>query len=304
MKVAITGASGFLGRYLSSELTASGHQCRGLIRPTSRHLNPKLPVEWVVGSLEDPIALNDLVEGADAVIHAALDHPGGGFLRTGIDVASFVDRNLIGTIRLIEAAKAAGVGRFVVISSGAVHDEILGDRPLDETHPLWPRTHYGATKAAIEAFVHSYGRGEKFPICALRPTAIYGLADPLSESRSYHLIAAVVRGEDVTCRGGSKQVHAGDVARATQVLLSAKGVAGEVFHCTDLFVADRDVAMIARTIADSNGKIQGEAPTSRNPISCEKLRNRGMKFGGQTLLEATIEAMVRATEFEFRSKSC
>lgn len=298
MKVAITGASGFLGRYLVGEMIRLGHECRGLIRPTSRRTASKPNIDWVEGSLEVGEAVGSLVEGADAVVHAAHDHPGGGFLEPGIELPSFVERNLVGTIRLIEAAKTARVGRFVVISSGAVHDEILGDRPLDEAHPLWPRSHYGATKAAIEAFVHSYGRGEKFPIRALRPTSIYGLADPLAESRWYDLVLAVVRGEDLTFRRGTKQVHALDVARATVLLLATDNIAGEVYHCTDLFVAERDVALMARAIAKTSGAIEGEVPVSRHPISCDKLKKLGMTFGGEPLLRATIEKMVRAIQAE------
>ena len=45
------------------------------------------------------------------------------------------------------------VRRFVFIATCAVHDVILSDRPLDEAHPLWPKSHYGAHKAAIEKFV-------------------------------------------------------------------------------------------------------------------------------------------------------
>src|SRR5207302_10921611 len=139
---------------------------------------------------------------------AALFHPGGGFRGGEGDLPRFVEMNVVGTIRLIEAARAAGVSRFVFISTCAVHEKILDDRPLDETHPLWPTSHYGAHKAAIEAFVHSYGLGAGYPICALRPTGIYGLAHPPRRSQWFDLVAAVARGEDVECRGGGKEVHA------------------------------------------------------------------------------------------------
>ncbi len=71
--------------------------------------------------------------------------------------------NLLGTLELIEASIAAGVKRFIFVSTCAVHEKILDDRPLDEAHPLWPLTHYGAHKAAIEKFVHSYGYGQGLP---------------------------------------------------------------------------------------------------------------------------------------------
>ncbi len=291
MKVAITGASGFLGRYLVEVLTAAGHQCRGLSR-SARSARSESAVEWVQGSFTDGGTVAELVAGADAVVHAAFDRPGSGFIDPDIDVASYVDRNLIGSIRLIEAARRAGVGRFVLISSGAVHDEILPDRPLDETHPLWPHSHYGATKAALEAFVHSYGQGMGFPICALRPTAIYGVADPVEQSRWYDLIHAVVRGETVLCLKGGKQVHARDVARATTLLLAADGVAGQIYHCTDLFITDHAVAEMARDRAGSKARIEGEVPQARHPIACRQLKALGFKFGGEPLLQATVSDLV------------
>src|SRR3954447_2248111 len=181
MQIGLTGATGFLGRYLAAELVGQGHRCRCWYRTNSDRSAMGVPQDaltWVPGDLGDPGAASDLVQGCDAVVHAALFHPARGFMGGEGDLPEFVEKNLVGTIRLIEAARKARVSRFVFISTCAVHDQILDDRPLDEAHPLWPLSHYGAHKAAIEAFVHSYGAGQGFPICALRPTGIYGLAHP------------------------------------------------------------------------------------------------------------------------------
>ena len=93
------------------------------------------------------------------------------------DLLAFLETNVVGSVRLMQAARTAGVSQFIFISTCAVHDVILGDRPLDETHPLWPKSHYGAHKAAIENFVHSFGlpgttNGAQagWDICSLRPT--------------------------------------------------------------------------------------------------------------------------------------
>ena len=133
----------------------------------------------------------------------------------------FAQKNVVGTLMLIEAARRAGVGRFVFISTCAVHEKILDDRPLDEAHPLWATSHYGAHKAAIKKFVHSYGLGEGYPICALRPTGVYGVTRPIKHSKWFDLVSAVVRGETVRCSRGGKEVHAADVAKAVGVLLAA-----------------------------------------------------------------------------------
>src|SRR5262249_28070615 len=137
-------------------------------------------IEWLPGELGDAAAVQVLVKGVDAVVHAGLTRPvGTGFTTSAqSDILAFVERNVMGSLQIFQSAFAAGVPRFVFISTCAVHEVILDDRPLDEAHPLWPRTHYGAHKAALEAFVHSYGFGAGWPICALRPTGIYGLAHP------------------------------------------------------------------------------------------------------------------------------
>ena len=131
---------------------------------------------------------------------------------------------------MIEAARASKVNRFVFISTCAVHERIPSDRPLDETHPTTPTSHYGAHKAAIEQFVHSYGWGQGYPICVLRPTGVYGLAHPPQESKWFDLVRDVARGVAVTGQRGGKEVHAADVAEAAALLLAAPNIAGEVYN--------------------------------------------------------------------------
>ena len=166
-------------------------------------------VEWLPGHLADKESMKDLVDGCDAVVHAGLSRSGRSFQVREIDVVEFACINILGTLELIEAARAAGIKRFVFVSTCAVHDHILSDRPLNEAHPLWANTHYGAPKAAIEKFVHSYGLGSGFPICSLRPTGIYSLANPLENSKWFKPVEAVVRGVDVQVskdsQGNSKQ---------------------------------------------------------------------------------------------------
>jgi nucleoside-diphosphate-sugar epimerase len=297
MKIALTGATGFIGRYIATHLADGGHQLCCWHRPTSdrsgfEHLTGSL--EWATGDLGSAASCQALVAGCDAVVHAALDHPGGGFRGGEGDLVEFVEKNIVDTIRLIEAARQAGVGRFVFLSTCAVHEKILDDRPLDETHPLWPLSHYGAHKAALEKFVHSYGLGDGFPICALRPTGVYGTAHPIRESRWLDLVSAVVRGETVTCQRGGKEVHAQDVARAVGILLAAEGIAGEAYNCYDQYVSEYEVAMIAKRMSGSNSEIRGRRTSPKHQIETGKLRALGMAFGGAALLGKTIAELVEA----------
>lgn len=295
MQIAVTGATGFLGRYVISELAGAGHECRCWYRPNSDRSGLEAiakSLTWVAGALGDREASRALVQGCDAVVHAALDRPGAGFRGSEGELLQFVETNVVGSLALIEAARAAGAGRFVFISTCAVHEKILDDRPLDETHPLWPSSHYGAYKAAVEAFVHSYAQRDGYAICALRPTGIYGPAHPISASKWFDLVHRVARGEPVDCRRGGKEVHAADVARAVRILLDAEDVAGEVYNCYDRYISEFEVAGIARTLSGSRSEIAGPAPTPKHQIETGKIRALGMNFGGRPLLEQTIRQML------------
>ena len=299
MKIAITGGSGFIGHYLLRQLAADGHQLRCWFRPASDRSgldDIASSLQWLPGRLNHAADSEALVTGCDAVVHAALDRPGFGFRGAEGDLVEFAERNILGSLRLIEAARRAGVGRFVFISTCAVHEQILGDRPLDENHPTRATSHYGAHKAAIEQFVHSFGLGLGYPICALRPSGVYGLAQPPQDSKWFDLVQAVVRGQPVTCQRGGKEVHAADVAKAATLLLRAPevSIAGQAFNCCDRYISEWEVAHLAQQTADSNAPIHGLQTAAKNQIVTEKLRRLGMTFGGQPLLEQTIRQLVAA----------
>ena len=302
MLIAVTGATGFLGRYIVNHLLEVGHQCRCWHRPESNRggfVDGGGGIEWIPGDLSDEGAAAELVRGVDAVVHSALMRPTrSGWSGAEGNLLTFAQINVMGTLRLMEAAKKAGAGRFVFISTCAVHDVILADRKLDEAHPLWLRSHYGAHKAALEAFVHSYGLGAGWPICAVRPTGIYGIDHPVEASKWYDLVQRVLKGEPIASAKGGKEVHAGDVARAVGVLLNAPAeqIAGQAFNCYDMYVAEQDIARIAAKIAGRSAKIEAMNEGPRNQIETGKLRSLGMTFGGAELLERTVAELVHAVK--------
>ncbi len=298
MRVALTGATGFIGRYMVRHFDKLGHSLRCWHRASSdlSGFDEIAQLTWVEGDLGERESADELVQGCDAVVHAALYRPGPGFRGAEGDLTEFVQKNVVGSIELIEAARAAGVPRFVYISTCAVHEKILADRPLDEAHPLWMTSHYGAHKAAVEKFVHSYGLGVGYEICALRPTGVYGLARPAEDSKWYDLVASVVRGEAVECTRGGKEVHAADVAKAAGVLLTADGIAGEAFNCYDRYVSQLDVATLAKEISGSSAEISGEPKQPKHQIVTDKIQALGMKFGGDELLRQTVSELVQAAQ--------
>jgi nucleoside-diphosphate-sugar epimerase len=296
MKIGITGATGFLGRYITNEALQQGHRCQCWHRETSdrggfEHATDE-NLTWLPGTLGDDEATAALVKDVDAVVHAALDHPNGGFRGSGKNVVEFVQKNVLGSLKLMAAARNANVGRFVFISTCAVHEVILDDRPLDEAHPLWANNHYGAHKAAIEKFVHSFGLGDDYPICALRPTGIYGLARPADKSKWYQLVQDVKAGKSIDSKSGGKEVHAQDVARAVMLLLEAEGIAGQAYNCYDMYIPDEKVASIARELTGSSSEISQHQPSPKHEIVTDKIQALGMSFGGEALLRETVQQML------------
>jgi nucleoside-diphosphate-sugar epimerase len=295
MLVGVTGATGFLGRALVKRLVASGHRVRAWYRLGSDRGGLPAQVQWLPGNLGDRDACDGLVRGVDAVVHAAFEWP-----ESDTSLLQSLRTNFLGSLQLIESARESGVDRFVYISSGAVHERILDDRPLDETHPAWPTDHYGAIKSSVEAFVFSYGLGMRWPICALRPVRIYGVDRPPNQSVHWHLVAAVLRGQPLDVSGGGKMVHADDVARAVEVLLHAPSdrIAGQAFECCDGYIANETVARIVCELAGVNPPLNAQPSTPRHQIVTRKLLDLGMTFGGEALLRQTIAELIAAWRAE------
>lgn len=149
MKLAITGGTGFVGSHLIDLALASGHQVTALTR---RDQPERLGVDWVRGDLDDRAALQRLVSEADALIHVA------GVINAP-DAAAFEQGNVTGTLAMVAAATAAGVRRFVHVSSLAAREPRL--------------SLYGASKARSEELVE--GSGLDWAI--VRPPAVYGPGD-------------------------------------------------------------------------------------------------------------------------------
>ena len=149
MRLAITGATGFVGSHLIDVALAAGHELKALTRREQRERDG---VDWVLGDLGSRDALEWLVDGADAIIHVA------GTINAR-DAAGFERGNVEGTLAMLAAATAGGVQRFVHVSSLAAREPRL--------------SLYGASKAKAEELVHSSG----LDWAIVRPPAVYGPGD-------------------------------------------------------------------------------------------------------------------------------
>ena len=147
--VAVTGATGFVGAHLLAALGRAGLPARALRRPSSPPLVAREGLRWVQGTLADPAALAELVDGCQAVIHAAA-------VGTARRDRAYWSVNVAGTAALLDAASGVEGLRFVHLSS------VAAARPR--------RGPYAASKAAAEQLV----RGWQGEWRILRPPLLWG----------------------------------------------------------------------------------------------------------------------------------
>jgi nucleoside-diphosphate-sugar epimerase len=267
MLVALTGASGFVGSYTAAALSRAGHRVRALVRPTSRrdHIEPYV-VEWRTGEQHDPQAQAGLVAGVDAVIHNAADWEA----LERSPVANF-ERNVLGSLRLLDSARAAGVGQFLFVSSVAIYQEILPGGRIDETHPTWPGSIYGAFKAAIEPHLKAYHVTYAMNTSSWRPAAIYGIDPNLKRSQWYDLVQTARTGGSVSTDHGGKITHVQDVADALTLAIGDSAVAGQFYNLVDCYMYWQVAAELARQISRSNASIEDrKGPGPRNQFDTRK----------------------------------
>lgn len=147
--IAITGGTGFVGRAVIEEAVRQGMIVRALCR---KRQSPSASVVWIEGTLDDTASLDRLVEGADAVLHIA-------GLVSARTQAAFDAVNVDGTRAVIDAARKAGIDRFVHVSSLAAREPELSA--------------YGASKARSETLVRASG----LEWTTVRPPAVFGPGD-------------------------------------------------------------------------------------------------------------------------------
>ena len=288
MLIALTGATGFVGHYTARSLHSAGHQVRALARRTSRrdHVSPYI-AEWITGDFYDPQAQAGLVAGVDCVIHAAVDYAAA----SDMPVHNF-DRNVAGTLKLLEAARQAGAQQFIFISSGAAYAEILQDRKLDENHPTWPNSLYGAYKASIEPFLKAYHAQFGMNTSSWRPVAVYGVNADLDKSRWIDQVRAVKTGQSVDQKGGGKIVHVQDVADALTYAVGDKEVAGQFHNLVDRHIYWQQVAEVTKELTGSQSEIKdNKGPGPKNNYDTTTTQAFFNRHGNQKAIRRGLDGI-------------
>jgi NDP-hexose 4,6-dehydratase len=239
--VAVSGAEGFIGSHLTEELVRRGHRVRAMalynMWSSSGWLETLSPdvrasVEVVFGDVRDAASALELVEGAQVVYHLAAI----GSVPYSYKVPrTFVENNSIGTLNILEAARACRTPRVVHTSTSETYGTAR-TVPIGESHPLQAQSPYAASKIAADKIAESYHLSFGLPVVTLRPFNTYG---PRQSTR------AVIPQIITQLGSGARSIKLGalaptrdfsfvtDTAAAFITLgtAPASAVIGEVFNC-------------------------------------------------------------------------
>jgi dTDP-glucose 4,6-dehydratase len=208
----------------------------------------------VHGDIRDPALVRDVVAGVDVIVNAAAESHVEKSIEDG--ASEFVTTNVEGTQILLDAIREAPVERFILISSSEVYGT-AESAPMDEEHPLNPRSPYAATKAGGDRLAYSYHVTYELPIVILRPFNNYG---PFQHPEKVvpRFITQALRDEPLTIHGDGHAsrdwLFVEDDARAIVAAIEADIglIAGEVVNVAT--GVDLSVTEIANYVLEGLGK--------------------------------------------------
>lgn len=214
--------------------------------------HPRL--SFVHGDIRDAALVRELVGGVDAIVNAAAESHVEKSIADG--ASEFVTTNVEGTQILLDAIRETPVERFILFSSSEVYG--TAERaPMDEEHPLNPRSPYAATKAGADRLAYSYWTTYDLPIVIVRPFNNYGPRQH-PEKVVPRFITQALADEPLTVHGDGHAsrdwLYVGDDAEAIERLLEVPivEIAGEVINVgTGIDIA---VGEIADLVLDVLGK--------------------------------------------------
>ena len=211
-------------------------------------------LSFVQGDVRDEALVRTVVEQVDVIVNAAAESHVEKSILAG--AAEFVATNVEGTRVLLDAIRQVPVERFILISSSEVYGT-AETVPMDEEHPLNPRSPYAATKAGADRLAYSYHATYGLPIVIVRPFNNYGPRQHPEKVIPRFVIQALEdRPLSVHGDGGSSRdwLYVDDDAEAIEAVIEADidAVAGEVINVAT--GADVSVSLIADLVLDLLGK--------------------------------------------------
>jgi dTDP-glucose 4,6-dehydratase len=211
-------------------------------------------LSFVHGDIRDPALVKQLVAEVDVIVNAAAESHVEKSITDG--ASEFVTTNVEGTQILLDAIRETPVERFILISSSEVYGT-AEYAPMDERHPIEPRSPYAATKAGADRLVYSYWCTYGLPVTIVRPFNNYGPRQH-PEKVIPRFITQALQDEPLTIHGDGHAsrdwLYVEDDAEAIEAIIEApiETVAGETINVAtgiDISVSD-----IADLVLDQLGK--------------------------------------------------
>jgi len=230
-RVLVTGGAGFIGSNLVKALVASRCEVTVLDNLSSGYrsnLEPFPDVRFIEADIRDPRAVDEAMRGVTVVFHLAASVGN----KRSIDCPIVdAETNVLGTLRVLEAARAHRVRKVVASSSAGIFGE-LKTLPIREDHAVEPDTPYGSTKLCAEKLCLAYAKLYELEAICLRYFNVYGPNQRFDAYGNVIPIFAfqVLRGETLTVFGDGEQtrdfVNVADVVQANVRAAFAPNVSG------------------------------------------------------------------------------
>lgn len=303
MIVLITGIGGFVGRFLTRELLAAGHQVAGYDLTADN--TPDGVVHMVAGSITDGAAVMHAVGTIvpDACIHlAGIASPPVG--RRNPEM--MLNTNILGTAHILEALREkAPAARFLLASTAYVYGTPAADTPVGETAPLRPNGIYAVSKAAADLMTLAYAQDYRMHAMTARAANHTGPGqspDFVVPAFARQIVALATRGDQAIRVGNLDSersfMDVRDVVRAYRLLVES-GEAGKAYNVA------APVRVRVRWILETLAEIAGVAPrievdpsifrpTDRTPILDTSLLTRDTGWRQQFNLRETLREVLHA----------
>src|SRR5436309_9182414 len=261
MRVLVTGGAGFISsNFIRHLLRATPYEVVSLDALTYagnlENLADVLSHErlsFVQGDIRDAQLVRELVAGVDVIVNAAAESHVEKSIEEG--ASEFVTTNVEGTQILLDAIRQTPVERFILISSSEVYGT-ADYAPMDEEHPLKPRSPYAATKAGADRLAYSYWTTYELPIVIVRPFNNYGPRQH-PEKVVPRFITQALADEPLTIHGDGHAsrdwLYVLDDAEASEAGIAApiEDIAGEVINgATGIDISVGDIAAMVLTALD------------------------------------------------------
>jgi len=252
-RVLVTGGAGFVGATLVRRLVESGHTVRVFDNYSTGDASylAGVDAEQVEGDIRDAAALDAALAGMDSVIHLAA---AGSVVVSVQDPVMNFEANVVGTFKVLDAARRAGVERMVLASTGGA---LIGDAtpPVDEGSLPKPISPYGASKLAGEGYAYAFSKAYGLRTVALRFANVYGPWSAHKKGSTTLFFRAIHAGEPMVIYGdGSSSrdyIHVDDISWALAASLERDLPGGTVLHIAS--GVETTVAELARLCGEAAG---------------------------------------------------